>query len=156
MLKEKQLNNDLNKFRTNVICGPTEAKSRIEKICQDNEIPAQIEFDTLKVGGIFNSRELDCLVISHPEHQRDYYKIVVVLGGNEVIMVSIGVSKQMKKQAIADYSKEQRKGKSLSWKVGNIIGSSVWLIGKSKSKLEMEQDYYNALLEVVGMALELE
>lgn len=156
MLKEKQLNDDVNKFKTSAISTQQEAKAKIERICNDNGIPVQIEYDTLKVGGFFNSRELDCLVISHPEHQRDYYKIVVVLGGFEVILASTGTSKQMKKQAIADANKEWRKGRSMSEKVGNVIGSAIWMIGKSKSKLEMEQDYYNALIEIVGVSLELE
>lgn len=156
MLKEKQLNDDVNKFKTSSISTQQEAKTKIERICNDNGIPVQIEYDTLKVGGFFNSRELDCLVISHPEHQRDYYKIVVVLDGFEVILASTGTSKQMKKQAIADANKEWRKGRSMSEKVGNVIGSAIWMIGKSKSKMEMEQDYYNALIEVVGVSLELE
>lgn len=156
MLKEKQLNDDVNKFKTSAICTQQEAKAKIERICAENEVPVSIEFDTLKVGGFFNSRELDCLVISHPEHQRDYYKIVVVLGGIEVIMASTGTSKQMKKQAIADANKEWRKGRSMSEKVGNVIGSAIWMIGKSKDKLAQEQAYYNALIQVVGIALELE
>ena len=156
MLKEKQLNDDVNKFKTARICTHQEAKEKIEKICNKYSIPVEIEFDNLKVGGFFNSRELDCLVICHPEHRRDYYKIVVVLGGIEVIMASTGSSKQMKKQAIADANKEWRKGRSMSEKVGNVIGSAIWMIGKSKNKLEMEQEYYNALIEVVGVALELE
>ena len=156
MLKEKQLNDDINKFKASVICTQQEAKEKIERICANNSVPVSIEYDTLKVGGFFNSRELDCLVISHPEHQRDYYKIVVVLGGFEVIMASTGTSKQMKKQAIADANKQWRQGRSMSEKVGNVIGSAIWMIGKSKDKLAQEQAYYNALIEVVGVALELE
>lgn len=156
MLKEKQLNDDINKFRASVICNQQEAKGRIERICSENDIPISVEYDTLKIGGFFNSRELNCLVISHPEHTRDYFKIVVVLGGNEVILASTGTSKQMKKQAIADANKEWRKGRSMSEKVGNVIGSAIWMIGKSKDKLAQEQAYYNALIEVIGLALELE
>lgn len=156
MLKEKQLNDDINKFKTSVICTQQEAKTKIEHICAENEVPVSIEFDTLKIGSFLNSRELDCLVISHPEHQRDYYKIVVALGGFEVIMASTGTSKQMKKQALADANKQWRKGRSMSEKVGNVIGSAIWMIGKSKDKLAQEQAYYNALIEVVGVALELE
>ena len=156
MLKEKQLNDDVNKFKTSVICTQQEAKEKIERICANNSVPVDIEYDTLNVGNFFNSRELDCLVISHPEHQRDYYKIVVVLGGVEVIMASTGTSKQMKKQAIADANKQWRQGRSMSEKVGNVIGSAIWMIGKSKDKLAQEQAYYDALIEVIGVALELE
>lgn len=156
MLKEKQLNDDLSKFKTSTVRTLHEAKDLIDQMCKENDIPVSIEFDTLKVGGFLNSRELDCLILSHPEHQRDYYKVVAVLGGLEVILATTGTSKQMKKKAIADANKEWRKGRSMSQKVGNVIGSAIWMVGKSKSKLEMEQNYYNALIEVIGVSLELQ
>lgn len=156
MLKEKHLNDDINKFKAGIICTEQEAEARIARICRDNEIPVEIENDTLKVGGVFNSRELECLVISHPEHQRDYFKFVVVLRGHEVILATTGTSKQMKKHAIADANKQWRQGRSTSEKIGNMIGGAIWLIGKSKSKLEQEQVYYDALLEAIGTVLELE
>ena len=155
MLKEKHLNDDVSKYKTSCVYTMHEAKEKISQTCKSHELPVTIEFDTIKVGGFFNSRELDCLIISHPEHQHDYYKIVVVLGYPEVIIASTGTSKQMKKQAIADANKEWRKGRSMSQKVGNLVGSAVWMIGKSKSKLEMEKNYYDALLEVIGGTLNL-
>ena len=156
MLKEKHLNDDVNKFKTSTVRTMQEAKELIDQMCKENEIPVNIEFDTLKIGNLFNSRELDCLILSHPEHQHDYYKVVVVLGGIEVTLATTGTSKQMKKKAIADANKEWRKGRSMSQKVGNVIGSAIWMIGKSKNKLEMEQNYYNALIEVIGVSLELQ
>jgi hypothetical protein len=155
-MKEKQLNDDVSKFKTAVVRTPQDAKARISRLCRDNKIPTQIECDILQTRGFFNSKELDCLVISHPEHQRDYYKIVVVLGGIEVVLASTGTSKQIKKHAIADINKHWRKGRSSFEKIGNAIGGAIWLIGKSKNKLEKEQAYYNTLLEIIGIALELQ
>jgi len=155
MIKEKNLNDDISRFKAAVLHTKQEAREKIIQFAKENNLPVFISFDTLKVGGFFNSRELDCLIISHPEHQHDYYQFVVVLGGTEVTLATIGTSKQMKKKAIAEANKEWRKGRSMSEKVGNVVGSAIWMIGKSKSKLEMEQNYYNALMEVIGISLEL-
>lgn len=156
MLKEKQLNDDLVTYKCARYCPTSEAKELLSDIAGQNEIPIKVEQDKIKVGGFFNSRELECLIISHPEHLRDYYRLVVVPSAGEVFVASMGTSKQMKKFAIAESAKEQRKGKSMSYKVGHMVGSSIWLLGKSKNKLEAEQNYYDALFQVVAVAFEVE
>lgn len=72
------------------------------------------------------------------------------------MVASTGNSKQMKKFATAEALKASRKGKSLSFKIGNAAVGSLFLLGKNKNKLEMEQNYYDTILEVTGMCLELE
>lgn len=125
-------------------------------IAAENQIPLSVEIDTIKVGGIFNSEKLDCLVLSHPEHSRDYYHVVIVLGAGMVMMASTGTSKQMKKLAVSENAKARRKGKSMSYKIGNIMGSAIFTIGKSKNKREMEQSYYDAIFELVSICFEFE
>lgn len=156
MLKEKQLNNDLTTVKTGKSCSSAELKGMLENISGENQIPMLIEMDKIKVGGLLNSKELECLVIKHPEHTRDYYHIVVVLGAGQANIASTGTSKQMKKFATAEALKASRKGKSLSYKIGNVAAGSLFLIGKSKNKLEMEQNYYNAVFEAIGFCLEVE
>ena len=58
----------------------------------------------------------------------------------------------MKKFEIAEAAKAQRKGKSLSYKIGHTATSSLWLIGKSKNKLEAEKAYYDAVIELIAIA----
>lgn len=153
MLKEKQLNNDLTSLPTDTVCTAADLKERLERVGEENELPLTILQDTIKVGGMFNSRELECVVISHPEHLRDYYQIVAIPGNGEVLAATTGTSKQMKKFSIAERAKEQRRGKSLSFKIGHMATSSLFLIGKSKDKLAAEQDYYDAVLSAVAMCL---
>ena len=143
MLKEKQLNDDLTSYKcSNNIYTAEEAVNMIEQVAAQNEIPLNIVKDTLKIGGLFKSREAECLVLSHPGHERDYYKIVVMSGvNNDIMMATTGMSKQMKKFAIAE---------SMSYKIGHMVGTSIWLLGKSKNKLEAEQDYYDAVVQVVA------
>ena len=156
MLKEKHLNNDATSFNTGANCSIEELTERMETVAADNQIPLTIQQDTIKVGGMFNSRELVCLVLSHPEHVRDYYQIAVIPGDGESIAATMGVSKQMKKFSIAERAKEQRRGKSLSFKIGHMATSSLFLIGKNKDKLTMEQNYYDSVLGVIGYCLEAE
>ena len=152
MLKEKQLNDDLTSYKcSNNIYTAEEAVNMIEQVAAQNEIPLNIVKDTLKIGGLFKSREAECLVLSHPGHERDYYKIVVMSGvNNDIMMATTGMSKQMKKFAIAESEKAERRGKSMSYKIGHMVGTSIWLLGKSKNKLEAEQDYYDAVVQVVA------
>ena len=156
MLKEKQLNDDLMNVKTGKTCTSNELKGMLEEISSENQIPMNIALDTIKVGGLFNSRELECLVIEHPEHSRDYYHIVVVLGIGEASIASTGSSKQMKKFATAERLKASRKGKSLSFKIGNAAVGSLFLLGKSKNKLEAEQQYYDSVFELIGYCLQIE
>ncbi len=156
MLKEKQLNDDLTTVKTGRSCTALELKSLLDDISAENQIPMSISLDTIKVGGVFNSKELECLIIEHPEHVRDYYRIVVVLGVGQANVATTGTSKQMKKFSISEAAKAQRKGKSLSYKLGHVATSSLFLIGKSKNKLEAEKNYYEIVLEAIGFCLEVE
>lgn len=156
MIKEKQLNDDLMTIKIGKAQSLAELKEALEKISSENQIPMIINTDTLKKGGLFNSKELECLVIKHPDHVHDYYHIVVTLGGIKASIVSTGTSKQMKKFATAEALKDNRRGKSLSYKIGNAAVGSLFLIGKSKNKLEIEKNYYDAVIEVIGFCLEAE
>lgn len=86
---------------------------------------------------------------------RRYKSIVTSLWKIE-ILASTGNSKQMKKFATAEALKTNRKGKSLSYKIGNAAVGSLFLLGKSKNKLEQEQNYYDTILEATGVCLEFE
>lgn len=156
MLKEKQLNNDLTTTKSGFVGSIDESRALMEQIASQNSIPISVVKDTIKVGGLFNSQELGCLVVSNPEHERDYYKIVIVPSVGETTVATTGVSKQMKKFAIAEAAKAQRKGKSLSYKIGHAATSSLWLLGKSKNKLEAEQAYYDAVIELIAVAYEFQ
>lgn len=54
----------------------------------------------------------------------------------------------MKKADVSAAYKEDRKGKSLSYKMGSMVGQSIMSIGKSKSKLEEEQNYYACVIDM--------
>ncbi|MBQ6796747.1 MAG: hypothetical protein IJP10_01920, partial [Clostridia bacterium] len=64
-----------------------------------------------------------------------------------------GKSPQMIKDEIAETCKKDREGQSLSFKVGSLIGQGLHTIGRSKTKLEAEQNYYFALEELMNKVI---
>lgn len=40
------------------------------------------------------------------------------------------------------------RGQSMSYKVGSLIGQGITSIGRSKSKLEEEQNYYACIIDI--------
>lgn len=46
-------------------------------------IPVAFASDQVKSGGLFNSSVEDCIVMYHPEHERDYFKFCIRLENKE-------------------------------------------------------------------------
>lgn len=115
-------------------------------------VPVAFRGDQVKSGGVFNSSVEDCLVMYHPEHERDYFKFCIRVKRQGVYaFVSIndfGQSSQMNKAGRAEAYKTDRAGKELSYKIGSLIGQGLSTIGKSKAKLEEEQMYYQCLFDI--------
>lgn len=127
-------------------------QSAIKDAAQGMGIPVAFYAEQVKSGGLFNSSVEDCIVMYHPEHQNDYFKFCIRVGRQGtyafVSVNDFGQSKQMAKADRAEFAKQDRKGKSMSYKVGSMIGSGIANIGKSKQKLEEEQMYYQCVFDI--------
>lgn len=127
-------------------------QAAIKDCAQGMGIPVAFYNEQVKSGGIFNSSVEDCVVMYHPEHENDYFKFCIRVGRQgSYAFVSVndfGQSKQMAKAERAEFAKQDRKGKSMSYKVGSMIGSGLANIGKSKQKLEEEQMYYQCVFDI--------
>ena len=88
----------------------------------------------------------------HPEHERDYFKFCIRVkrqGVYAFVMVNdFGQSKQMNKANTAEFMKQDRKGQSMSYKVGSMIGQGLRTLGKSSQKLEEENMYYQCVFDI--------
>ena len=115
-------------------------------------IPVAFRGDQVKSGGLFNSSVEDCVVMYHPEHERDYFKFCIRVkrqGVYAFVMVNdFGKSKQMNKANTAEFMKQDRKGQSMSYKVGSMIGQGLRTLGKSSQKLEEENMYYQCVFDI--------
>ena len=141
MIKEKELNDDLETIKIGrQYTSLEEVRDVILDLARSNQVAIEITLDTVKTKGIFRSQELPCLILAHPDHKRDYYKMVVLVGDGEIMMASTGVSKQMKKFNIAE---------------ANKVGSSIWTLGKNKNKMAEENEYYEMLFGIVGACFEV-
>ncbi len=112
-------------------------------------IPIAFYADQVKSGGLFTRQIEDCLVMYHPDHRNDYFTFCIrVQHQGSMAYVSVndfGSSKQMDKFTRAELAKQDRQGKEMSYKIGSMIGSGLRNMGKSKQKLEEEQNYYDAI-----------
>ena len=124
----------------------------IKDYAQGMGVPVAFYNEQVKSGGLFNSSVEDCIVMYHPEHQNDYFKFCIRVGRQGtyafVYVNDFGQSKQMAKADRAEFAKQDRKGKSMSYRVGSMIGSGIANIGKSKQKLEEEQRYYQCVFDI--------
>lgn len=121
--------------------------------CADNlGIPVGFSENQVKSGTFFNPTFEDCIVMYHPDHRDDYYNFCIrVTYQGTYAFVSVndfGKSKQMSKADSAEFGKQDRKGKKLSYKIGSRIGQSIATIGMSKQALEEEQMYYQCILDI--------
>lgn len=127
-------------------------------MAEENSVPYTFGSNEVKYGGLLNSEVAPALVITHPEHPRDYYGIMVTVQHDSntayIHVYNIGKSKQVKKFAISEMGKQQRKGQSLSFKVGNLAVQGLMSIGKSKDKLAAEQAWYDAVIAIIDSTLE--
>lgn len=117
----------------------------IEKCAEGMDIPVAFYDDQVKSGVLFNSSVEDCIVMYHPDHERDYFKFCIrVARQGSYAFVSVnnfGESKQMAKANYAENSK--REG-------GPMLDRLVMTIGRSKQKLEEEQMYYQCIFDIFG------
>ncbi len=129
----------------------------IKEEAQKYAVPVEFYNDQVKSGGIFNREIEECIVVYHPEHKKDYYNFCVRIkrvGSIVQIQTDVfGSSVQMDKFARAEKAFEDRQGKSVSYKIGSMVGSGLRNMGKNKQKLEEEELYYDTLRYVLSEAL---
>lgn len=124
---------------------------------EEHGVPVEFREDWVRSGGLFNKKMEDCLIMYHPEHQHDYFNFCIRVqhqGSMAYVAVNdFGSSKQMDKFSRAEYAKQDRKGKDLSYQIGSMIGSGIRNIGKSKQKLEEEKNYYGAVQYILDQVI---
>lgn len=124
---------------------------------EKHDVPVAFYADQVKSGSLFNKQIEDCIVMYHPEHRYDYFTFCIRVqhqGSMAYVAVNdFGSSKQMDKFARAEYAKQDRKGKELSYQIGSMIGAGIRNIGKSKQKLEEEQNYYGVVQYVLDQVI---
>lgn len=115
MIREK----DISEFRPQVRFKDGQSinlqtlQSALKECADSNGIPVAFKNDEVKFGGLVGGYTENCIVLYHPEHERDYFNFVITVKrqGNYAF-VSVfggGTSKQMKKDEAAAAAKADLK-----------------------------------------------
>ncbi|MBQ7895867.1 MAG: hypothetical protein IJ364_04855 [Oscillospiraceae bacterium] len=137
-------------------------QSSLSKLAAENGIKIAFCNEQVKSGTVFNRDAEECLVVYHPEHRNDYICTVIRVkhqGIHAFLCVDeTGESKMaVKVYAATDGRKDaraERKGMTMSERVGHAIGSSISLgiagIGANTKKFEEEQTWYVILEDIIA------
>ena len=151
MIREK----DLREMRPNVRYQNGEGitlqalQNALQDAANDNGIPVAFYEDEVKYGGLIGGSTEPCLVLYHPEHEKDYFKICMRIrrqGNYAFVYVNdFGVSTQLGNAGSKEYLKDIMKNGTGSEKVGALVGAGIRMLfkgGANKQKLEEEQAWY--------------
>lgn len=142
-------------------------QNALEDKANEYQIPIAFYEEQIKYGGMLSSSMVDCIVLYHPEHRNDYYKIAISIKRQGTMAFisayEFGESKNLKKLgaragagAAMKYGLKNISGgdkgvPGLSL-VGGAIGGAVGLlrsVGGSKAKQEQENYYYGAITQII-------
>lgn len=157
MIKEKELRDALPQVRfkdgSNITLSAVQAS--LQGCAESNGVPVAFRYDQIKFGGIIGGSTLDCLVLYHPDHEKDYFKFAIQLihQGNYAFLsvFEFGTSRLMDNQASHDYMVSALKK---SWNdkdsngaeaVGAVLGAGIRRIvkgGRNNQKMYEEQNWY--------------
>lgn len=169
MIKEKELREFRPTYKYtdgNAITLQT-IQNALEDKANEYQVPIAFYEEQIKFGGMLSSSTVDCIVLYHPEHRNDYYKVAISIKRQGTIAFvstnEFGESKNMKKlgaragagaamkYGIKNIGGGDKGVPGLSL-VGGAIGGAVGLlrsIGGSKAKQEAENYYYGAVLQII-------
>jgi len=125
----------------------------LERKALENQVPVVIDNEQIKFGGAISPNVVDCLVLYHPEHPKDFFRHVISLNQQEdEVHVSVnyyGRSKQTGKDAWV----EEAKGSLRKGDTGKALLKGIMALGKSNNKMQNEYDYYYDIREVINGVL---
>lgn len=133
----------------------------LTEAAQKYDLPLHIEENEVSYGLL--SDRVPCLTLSHPDHFYDYLKFCLQIrlqGSFALVSVHLfGNSRQLKKDAIS----HTPTGAGAALLFGGVAGAGFALgvglrrmanaIGKSRSKLEMEQLWYAQVSEILDQVV---
>ncbi len=171
MIQEKHLVEFYESLQVGGCTNTSELSKKMQEIAAANSIPVVFEFETVKFGSLLKSHTDDCLRISHPEHIRDYFAIIVHNNNGEWEIYRYGFSKQLDKQM----EKKQVKKSGGTFVKGLLTGHqpedgyggmfvgaakmmqgtagmlfhAVKSIGGSKAKMQEEEAWYDTVYAMI-------
>lgn len=143
-------------------------KYALEQACSQDSLPALVTFDKTKDGGLF-APELDCVVLSHPNHQKDYHYFVLYQheqDGAWYISISPGGQSKNSRAIVRAnvFQQQQQQNNHNSYQSGDnqFIPSTSglarkitgWEKEKAEKNMVAEQAYYDRVFDAIAIALQ--
>lgn len=154
MIKEKELSSvNQIRFRNGDNITLEALQEALTDKADSYAIPVAFRNDQVRYGSIISSNIVDCLVLYHPNHVKDYYNYVLKLtrqGRYAFLDVSMsGRSSQLGKEASSENVKTLLGMGNLSaYGKGAVVGSLIASIGKNKKKIEEERNWYTMVNDI--------
>jgi len=127
----------------------------LQHCAQQHGIPVAFYADEIKYGGLIGGSVGECIVLYHPEHEKDYFKVAIrVTHQGNYALVSVndfGTSKLMGNEGSKEYLKDTLRHGSGAEKAGALIGAGIRMMvkgGSNKQKLEEEQMWYGIVIDI--------
>lgn len=171
MIQEKYLVEFYEAVRTSSHTNPIDLTGKMKEIAVANDIPVVFTSESVKFGSMLKSHIDDCLRLYHPDHPKDYFSIIVHNDNGKLVIYRYGFSKQLDKQM----EKKQVKKSGGTFVKGLLTGHqpedgyggmfvsaakmmqgtagmlfhAVKSIGGSKSKMQEEEAWYDAVYAII-------
>ena len=146
-------------------------KSAINERAIKYNLPVAFENAKINHGNLLMKELLDCIVIYHPEHKKDYFNIAISIRRQGTMAFvyanDFGTSKNMKKLEAKSSAKSSVKGGWSTWMtpgsgrsgdlVHGLVGGAVGAVkgfGGSRAKQQEESAYYAAVREILNEVLD--
>lgn len=154
MIKEKDLQ-EIRRYKDRQDISLQTIQNALGGVAQQSSIPIAFYIEQLKGNGFLSGTE-NCLVLYHPEHQKDYFSIAIRVKDQEVSAGILGVSKLMKSEAVRKQvnavAKEGINYRGYNPLQNAVAGASFVAAGvagvrhlANKGKLEEEQQWYTSI-----------
>lgn len=124
------------------------------------QISLKISKNQIKSGGMLSSNVQDCLVLYHPNHQKDYYNFVVsIRRQGAMAFVSVDTYGSSKNSMRLEHSGQA--GKDLKMSIfskdpnesakalGRAIAGGIMGLGGSKNKKREEENWYSYIATII-------
>lgn len=157
MIKEKELREMRPQVRFKDGQGITlqTVQNALQDCAQANNIPVAFKADQIKFGGMIGGSVVDCIVLYHPEHENDYFKIAIQVrhqGNYAFVLVNdFGTSRLLGNEGSHDFLMQTLKNGSGSEKVGALIGAGIRRMvkgGRNSQKLDEERNWYAMVSDI--------
>ena len=157
MIKEKDLREMRPQVRYKDGQGITlqTVQEAVRACARENGIPVAFRPDQIKYGGLIGGSVVDCIVLYHPEHEKDYFSAAIQVkhqGNYTFVTVNdFGTSRLLGNEGCHAYLMEQLKHGSGAEKVGALVGAGLRRLvkgGRDSQKLEEEQNWYSMVSDL--------